>query len=267
MVHRRRPASSPQHLAAAALIALFLMGLHSTLFGPVKYAILPQQLTTGGTGRRQRPGRDGHVRRHPARHDPGRRADRAPSRRRGLGGVDGDRDCVPGLSAEPRGAACRRRRRRSSGSTGIRSPKPGAICSSCAPTARCSSRVLGISWFWFFGAMFLSQFPQLRQGRARRQRARGDAAARAVLDRHRPGLAAVRAAVRTQGRDRPRAVRLDRADACSPSICSSRARPRRRRKPSARSAFFDAAGALARGGRPGSDRQRSAASTSCRCTR
>ncbi|MBW8754939.1 MAG: acyl-[ACP]--phospholipid O-acyltransferase [Sphingomonadales bacterium] len=39
---------------AALLTALFLMGLHSTLFGPVKYSILPQHLSSheimGGTG-------------------------------------------------------------------------------------------------------------------------------------------------------------------------------------------------------------------------
>ena len=45
------------------------MGLHSTLFGPVKYAILPQHLRERRARRRQRPGRDGHVRRDPARHD------------------------------------------------------------------------------------------------------------------------------------------------------------------------------------------------------
>jgi acyl-[acyl-carrier-protein]-phospholipid O-acyltransferase/long-chain-fatty-acid--[acyl-carrier-protein] ligase len=36
------------------LTSLFLMGLHSTLFGPVKYSILPQHLhaneVMGGTG-------------------------------------------------------------------------------------------------------------------------------------------------------------------------------------------------------------------------
>ena len=36
------------------LVALFLMGLHSTLFGPIKYSILPQALKpeelTGGNG-------------------------------------------------------------------------------------------------------------------------------------------------------------------------------------------------------------------------
>ena len=63
--------------------ALLLMGVHSTLFGPVKYAILPQHLKTRGTGRRQRPGRDGNVRRDPARHDRRRpaRGDRAGTAR------------------------------------------------------------------------------------------------------------------------------------------------------------------------------------------
>jgi len=36
-----------QHSLAILLFALFLFGLHSTLFGPVKYAILPQHLAEG----------------------------------------------------------------------------------------------------------------------------------------------------------------------------------------------------------------------------
>jgi len=32
------------HSLSTLLVALFLLGLHSTLFGPVKYAILPQHL-------------------------------------------------------------------------------------------------------------------------------------------------------------------------------------------------------------------------------
>ena len=42
-----------QH-ASLLYVAVFLMGLHSTLFGPVKYAYLPQHLRddelTGGNG-------------------------------------------------------------------------------------------------------------------------------------------------------------------------------------------------------------------------
>jgi len=42
------------HHAALLLVVLFLMGLHSTVFGPIKYSILPQALRpeelTGGNG-------------------------------------------------------------------------------------------------------------------------------------------------------------------------------------------------------------------------
>jgi MFS family permease len=42
------------HLAGLLLVVLFLMGLHSTVFGPIKYSILPQALRpeelTGGNG-------------------------------------------------------------------------------------------------------------------------------------------------------------------------------------------------------------------------
>src|SRR4249919_4384256 len=42
------------HHASLLLVVLFLMGLHSTVFGPIKYSILPQALRpeelTGGNG-------------------------------------------------------------------------------------------------------------------------------------------------------------------------------------------------------------------------
>jgi MFS family permease len=60
---------------------LFLLGLHSTLFGPVKYAILPQHSKSeelvGGNGLVE----SGDLRRHPARH-PARRRAGGHSRRR-----------------------------------------------------------------------------------------------------------------------------------------------------------------------------------------
>ena len=52
----------------------------------------------------------------------------------------------------------------------------------------------------------------VREERARRQRADRDAAAGAVLRRHRHRLATLRAPLRSQSRDRPGAVRLDRPD-------------------------------------------------------
>ena len=54
------------------LLALFAMGVHSTFFGPIKYAILPQHLQEGRSARRHRPGRGGHLHRDPRRHDPRR---------------------------------------------------------------------------------------------------------------------------------------------------------------------------------------------------
>ena len=70
--------------------------------------------------------------------------------------------------------------------------------------------MLGNSWFWFYGALVLSQFPRVRQGLPARRPQRVRAAADRVLAGHRRRLAAVRTAVRPQGRDRPGAVRLDR---------------------------------------------------------
>jgi MFS family permease len=54
---------------------VFLMGLHSTLFGPVKFAYLPQHLRARAD-RRQRHGGDGHLRGHPAGQRGRRAADR-----------------------------------------------------------------------------------------------------------------------------------------------------------------------------------------------
>ena len=52
----------------------FAMGVHSTFFGPIKYAILPQHLQQGRGARRHRPGRGRHLYRDPRRHHPRRRA-------------------------------------------------------------------------------------------------------------------------------------------------------------------------------------------------
>ena len=100
-----RSASPASGAATSTLLfaALALMGVHSTLFGPVKYAILPQHAEARGAGRRQRPGRDGHVRRDPARHDRRRprRRDRAAAGPM-LAGARRDRDRGRRLAREPR---------------------------------------------------------------------------------------------------------------------------------------------------------------------
>ena len=73
------------------LVALFGLGTHSTVFGPIKYALLPEHLRRARAGRRQCVDRGRHVPRDPVRHDPRRladagrqrRADRRHARRRG----------------------------------------------------------------------------------------------------------------------------------------------------------------------------------------
>ncbi len=56
------------HSAPLRYACTFLMGVHSTVFGPVKYAYLPQHLDSRAR-RRQRSGRNGHVRRDFDRHE------------------------------------------------------------------------------------------------------------------------------------------------------------------------------------------------------
>ncbi len=126
----------------------------------MKYAILPQHLADRRADRRQRPGRDGHVRRDPARHDRGR-----PRRR---GRAERARSCAGGARHRDRGRRLPREPRHSAvagGGAGARDQlepvhrdlaEPEARA---ATTASCGSRCSGISWFWFFGAIFLAQLP------------------------------------------------------------------------------------------------------------
>ena len=129
-----------RHDVVLLLAALCLLGLHSTLFGPVKYAILPQALQehelVGGN----------------ALVETG--TSLAILAGTILGGVlialpSGPGLLVPAvtiavavarLRGEPLRARARRRRSPTSRSTGIRSPRPGATSSSPAATARCSWR-------------------------------------------------------------------------------------------------------------------------------
>ena len=145
--------------AAVLLGCVFLMGLHSTLFGPVKFAYLPQVLERARAHRRQRHGRDGHLRRHPAR----------PGGRR------------------PAGRRCRRSATRRVAVACLLLALAGRVVAQAIPPAPATDpglainwnpvsetwrnlklahgnivvfrSLLGISWMWFFGAVFLSQFP------------------------------------------------------------------------------------------------------------
>ena len=65
--------ASGRQACRSCFAALFCLGTHSTVFGPIKYALLPQHLREARAGRRQCADRGGHVPRDPARHDPWRK--------------------------------------------------------------------------------------------------------------------------------------------------------------------------------------------------
>ncbi len=129
----------------------------------------------------------------------------------------------------------RRRPRRTCASTGTRSAKPCA-CSASSPRNRTVfNSVLGISWFWFFGGVFTAQLPNYTKIFLGGTESVYDPRARAVLDRRRRRLAAVRDAC-PDTRSRSAWCRSARsASRCSASICISRGRNSRRCTASARS--------------------------------
>ncbi len=136
-----RPGASCAADVPLLLACVFLMGLHSTLFGPVKFAYLPQHLNerelTGGNGMVEMGtfvaillGQRGR-----------RAADRAAGDRRGLGRrAPAWRWRWPGACWRRR-CRCRRPPTPACASTGTRSPRPGATCgwrtATWSSSARC----------------------------------------------------------------------------------------------------------------------------------
>ncbi len=145
------------HSLAVLLAALFLLGLHSTLFGPVKYAILPQHLhadeLVGGN----------------ALVEAGTFVAILLGTLAGglLAGAGGDPRWVAfaGLLVAAAGYLASR------GIPAAPPPVPGLTINPNPLTetwrnlgfARANRTVflsiLGISWFWLYGALFLAQFP------------------------------------------------------------------------------------------------------------
>ena len=68
------------HSVFILFVALFLFGVIGSLFGPIKYGILPDHLARSELPGRQRAGRRRDLHRHPARHH--RRRARGQGRRR-----------------------------------------------------------------------------------------------------------------------------------------------------------------------------------------
>ena len=224
-----RPGASSRANVPILLACTFLMGLHSTLFGPVKFAYLPQHLDerelTGGNGMVEMGTFVAIL----------------------LGNVAGGLlVAVPQVGPQAVGIACI--------ALALVGRAGGAVRSR---RRRRPTRACAINWNPFtetwrnlklahgnIGGVPLAAghqldvvlrrrvpqpVPELRQGGAARQRAGGLAAAGGVLRRHRRRLAAVRDAVAPARGDRPGAAGRHRHDACSRSTCTSpRAACRRR---------------------------------------
>ena len=146
------------HAVVLLLVCVFMMGVHSTLFGPVKYAYMPQHLDehelTGGNGMVEMGTFVAIL----------------------LGQLAGGLlIAIPGIGAELAAAACFGvaviGRMAASGIPASPPSDPGLKINwnPVTETARnlriahadlaVFRSLLGISWMWFFGATFLSQFP------------------------------------------------------------------------------------------------------------
>ena len=139
------------------LAAVFAMGIHSTFFGPIKYAILPQHLhkdeVLGGTGLVEAGTYIaillGTILAGVLAATPGSRRSR-DDRLRGAR-----------LSRRPAGAACPAGGRAHADSPGT-SSAPRSSWSARRCTSRgCFSRSCAISFFWTIGAVLIIIFPPL----------------------------------------------------------------------------------------------------------
>ena len=140
-------------------MALLLMGVHSTLFGPVKYAILPQHLRTeelvGGNGLVEM----GTFVAILIGTIAGGLLVAIPGIGPVLAGVDRDRGCDRGVAREPRDPADARRSRRTSQLNWNPFTETWNNLRFAYGNRVVWLSMLGISWFWFYGATFLTQFP------------------------------------------------------------------------------------------------------------
>ncbi len=246
-------------------VALALLGVHSTLFGPVKYAILPQALKNeelvGGNGMVEMGTFVAIL----------------------LGTIAG------GLvvAVRPGGPEL-------AGGLAIAIAIAGWLVSRAIPVTPAVApdlqinwnpftetwknirfaqgeivvwrSMLGISWFWFYGAIYLAQLPVFTRSVLGGDEHVFTFLLATVLGRHRCRVAPVREDVRPQGRARPRAVRLHRPHAVRARPLAGDARDERDHTGRARRVPRESARI---GASPSTSCSSacSAASTSCRCTR
>ena len=247
------------------LACVFLMGLHSTLFGPVKFAYLPQHLSerelTGGNGMVEMGTFVAIL----------------------LGSVAGGLlIAMPEVGARATAWACLGLallgRAVAQAIPAVAVDRPGAAHQLepvqrdlAQPEARARQRRrVPLAARHLVDVVLRRRLPVavpvVREGGAARQRAGRVAAAGRVLDRHRRRLAALRGAVAPPCRDRPGAARRDRHERVLDRPLLRIARPAAGRQPHARRVHRPAA-ALARDGRPARCCRCSPGSTACRCTR
>ncbi len=139
-------------------------------------------------GRRQRADRSRHL-----RGDPDRHAGRRPAGRfgRACRAVDSRRRLRRGTGRLPDQPGC-------AGGAGAGPRNSRSILNPLSETWRNIAfarenqpvflSILGISWFWLYGALFLAQFPAYAKIRAGRRRKDGNAAAGHLYGRHRASV-------------------------------------------------------------------------------
>jgi hypothetical protein len=189
------------HNIPLMLIALFAMGVHSTFFGPIKYAILPQHLNKdevlGGTGLVEA-GTYVAILMGTIAGGLVKPAGSYPAAAAGVLLVALDR-----LAGRPGAARAARARRSALARWTGTSSAPRSAWSTRRCTSRgCSSPSLAISFFWMMGAILAAQFPPLVKNVLQRQRAGRDPLPRHLLGRGRDRLGADQPAAEGPGRGR-----------------------------------------------------------------
>ena len=138
------------------LAAVFAMGIHSTFFGPIKYAILPQHLSRdevlGGTGLVEA---GTYIAILGGTILAGRACDHARGRSRG-----DDRHCRARLSRRPPGAA-RTARGRADPLRLAHHPRLDRAGERTLHIPRLFLAICSISFFWTIGAVLIIVFPPL----------------------------------------------------------------------------------------------------------
>ena len=203
------------------MLALFAMGVHSTFFGPIKYAILPQHLNERRSARRHRAGRGGDLHRDP------RSARSWPAGSRSKWAAAGVivTAMIGYLTSRQVPAAPRRTSEVEPLDFHFVRSFDRAGAQHHARPRGCSYAILAISFFWTIGAVLFIQFPPLAKNvltaeQGSRQPVPGD-----LLDRGGDRLGLDQRAAQGHGLGALFARLGDRDGRCSSSASTSSAAP------------------------------------------